>query len=151
MTGDPLRPRARIAVLADDLIWSTRLADGVRRAGAQPISVRSLEALAAVLPEADGCLVDLTARAYDGLAAVRAASGAAVPVIAVGQHDDAPLRRSARDAGAARVHAYRAIFEQGERLLGAWIDGIAARPAADSPERAAVPSGDGDPAPEIDA
>ncbi len=70
VTGDLLRPRARIAILADDLIWSTRLADGVRRSGGQPISVRSLESLADALPVADGCLVDLTARAYDGLAAL---------------------------------------------------------------------------------
>ncbi len=47
-----------------------------------------------------GCVVDLTARAYDGIAAVRAAAAAGRAVIAVAQHDDAPLRRAATDAGA---------------------------------------------------
>ena len=65
--------------------------------------------------------MDLTARAYDGIEAVRAATSAGVPVIAVGQHDDAEMRRAATDAGAARVYAYRALFEHGDRVLGAWI------------------------------
>ena len=72
-------------------------------------------------PRSAGCLVDLTARAYDGIEAVRAATAAGVPVIAVGQHDDAEARRAATDAGAARVYAYRALFEHGDRVLGAWI------------------------------
>ncbi len=133
MTGDLLRPRARIAILADDLIWSTRLADGVRRLGGQPISVRSLDALAGALPAADGCVVDLTARAYDGLAALGASRHAGVPSIAVGQHDDAAMRRSALDAGAARVYAYRALFEQGDRLLGGWIEALGADAAGPPP------------------
>ncbi len=135
MTGDPLRPRVRIAILADDLIWSTRLEDGVRRAGAEPILVRSQEALSAALREADGCLVDLTARAYDGLGALEASRQAGVPAIAVGQHDDAALRRSALAAGAARVHAYRALFEQGDRLLGAWIAALVTPEAATAGEQ----------------
>ena len=32
---------------------------------------------------------------------------------------------SAREAGATRVYAYRALFEQGERELGAWVKGLA--------------------------
>ena len=121
MSDAPTNGRARIAVVADDLIWATRLRDGVTRAGAEPVAVRSPSALAAALPTVAGCLVDLTARAYDGIEAVRAATSAGVPVIAVGQHDDAKTRRAATDAGAARVYAYRALFEHGDRVLGAWI------------------------------
>ena len=83
-------------------------------------------------------LVDLTARAYDGIAALEAASLAGVPAIAVGQHDDAPLRRAAKDAGATRVYAYRALFEHGDRELGAWlgsIDRLATAPGTTEDDR----------------
>ena len=126
MTADPEAPLPRIAVLADDLIWSTRLADGVRRAGGEPVPARSAPAFDLALQGAAGCIVDLTARAYDGLAALRVAGGAGVSAVAVGQHDDADLRRAAREAGAARVYAYRALFERGDRELGAWIADLAA-------------------------
>jgi hypothetical protein len=66
-------------------------------------------------------VVDLTARAYDGVGALGVAAAAGVPAIAVGQHDDADMRRAAKAAGAARVFAYRALFEHGDRDLAAWI------------------------------
>ncbi len=128
MTAAPDLSLPRVAVLADDLIWSTRLADGVRRAGAEPVPARSTEALDLALEGAAGCIVDLTARAYDGLAALRAAARAGVPAVAVGQHDDAELRREAREAGATRVYAYRTLFEHGDRELGAWIAGLRVGP-----------------------
>ena len=108
-------------MLADDLIWSTRLADGIRRAGGEPLPLRTSPAFDAALADVAGALVDLTARAYDGLAALRSASSAAIPVIAVGQHDDVELRRAAKAAGAARVYAYRSLFEHGDRELSAWL------------------------------
>jgi DNA-binding NtrC family response regulator len=118
--GDP----TRIAVLADDLIWATRLLDGVRRAGGDPVAARTATSLADALDASDGVIVDLTARAYDGIAAVGVAAAAGLPVIAVGQHDDAESRAAATAAGASRVYAYRALFEHGDRLLTAWIDTI---------------------------
>ena len=128
MSGEGAAPR--VIVLADDLIWATRLVDGVRRAGGVPVPARTAASLASALPDADGALVDLTARAYDGIAALEAASLAGVPAIAVGQHDDAPLRRAAKDAGATRVYAYRALFEHGDRELGAWLRTIDRAPTA---------------------
>ncbi len=116
----------RVVVLADDLIWATRLVDGVRRAGGDPIQARTLAAFDAAIAGADGALVDLTARAYDGLGALTRATGAGVPSIAVGQHDDVPLRRAAKDAGASRVHAYRALFEHGDRELTTWLTALRA-------------------------
>jgi hypothetical protein len=123
--GDP-DAGPRVAIVADDLIWATRLADGVRAAGATPVRVRSATALEGAREGAVGCVVDLTARAYDGLAALRSATAAGVPAIAVGQHDDIELRRAAKAAGAARVYAYRALFEHGDRELGGWVHGLAA-------------------------
>ena len=67
-------------------------------------------------------IVDLTSRAYDGVTAIRAARAAGARVVAVGQHDDAELRRAALAAGAERVFTYRALFEDGPRNLAAWLD-----------------------------
>ena len=108
-------------MLADDLIWATRLVDGVRRAGGSPVPVRTGAAFEACLPDVDGVLVDLTALAYDGLAALRLGAAAGVAMIAVGQHDDAPLRAAAKEAGASRVYAYRALFEHGDREFLSWL------------------------------
>jgi DNA-binding response OmpR family regulator len=131
VTTDPRPPEARIAILADDLIWATRLADAVRRSGGLPHAFRSAEGLASALPQVDGCVIDLTARAYDGVAALKAARDAGVPVVAVGQHDDAALRRAARAAGADRVFAYRALHEHADRELGTWIERLGAPSAGD--------------------
>lgn len=111
----------RVAVLADDLIWSTRLTDALQTAGAEPTPVRSLPALVSALPGADRVIVDLTARAYDGVAAIETARAAGKPVLAVGQHDDHDLRRRALAAGADRVFAYRKLFEDGPRTLATWL------------------------------
>jgi hypothetical protein len=115
-----------VVVLADDLIWATRLVDGVRRAGGEPLPARSAAAFDTALDDADGAIVDLTARAYDGLDALARATAAAVPAIAVGQHDDVALRRSAKAAGASKVHAYRALFEHGDRELATWMTALRA-------------------------
>ena len=111
----------RVLVLADDLIWSTRLIAQVQAAGADGAPVRTLAALNQALPAADAVIVDLTARAYDGIVAVRKAADAGRRVLAVGQHDDVELRRRALAAGAERVHPYRKLFDDGEKTLGAWL------------------------------
>ena len=116
-----------VVILADDLIWATRLADAIRAAGATPRILRrlaGLESLLGAASEADAVtdvIVDLTARAYDGVAAIRLTSATGARVVAVGQHDDAELRRAATEAGASRVFTYRALFEDGPRLLGRWL------------------------------
>ena len=86
-------------------------------------------------------VVDLTARAYDGLAAVRLAAAAGLRVLCVGQHDDHAHRRAALAAGAERVFAYRKLFEDGHATLAAWL-GVPA-PAAGSltaPQSSEVPA-----------
>jgi DNA-binding NarL/FixJ family response regulator len=99
----------------------------VRGAGGDVRPVRTAAALEAALPEVDRVIVDLTARAYDGIAAIEIARVAGLPILAVGQHDDADLRRRALAAGAERVHPYRRLHEDGPRVIEAWL---AASPAA---------------------
>jgi DNA-binding response OmpR family regulator len=114
---------ARVIVLADDLIWSTRLAGHVTSAGATPEPIRTAAAFAAALarPDVTGAIIDLTSRAYDGLAAIAAARDAGVPVLAVGQHDDHVLRRDALAVGADRVLAYRKLFDDGPGTIARWL------------------------------
>jgi DNA-binding response OmpR family regulator len=80
-----------------------------------------MAALDAALPDVDRVIVDLTARAYDGVAAIALAHAAGWPVLAVGQHDDVQTRRRALAAGASRVHPYRRLFEDGPRQIAAWL------------------------------
>lgn len=121
----------RIVVLADDLIWSTRLAAHVAAAGGAPRSVRTAAAFDVALAEAEGAIVDLTALAYDGVAAIEAAAAHDIRVLAVGQHDDLELRKRALGAGAERVYAYRKLFEAGPETLAAWLQSTpAGRPSA---------------------
>lgn len=114
-----------VVVLADDLIWASRLSDAISAAGGQPRRIRRLADLEPSLaPGADGgtlAIIDLTARAYDGVEAIGLARGAGARVVAVGQHDDVALRRAALAAGAERVFTYRALFEDGPRALAAWL------------------------------
>lgn len=93
----------------------------MRAAGAVPSPARTADGLAALLPDVDRVVVDLTARGYDGVAAIAVARKAGRPVLAVGQHDDQELRKRARAAGADRVYAYRKLFEDGPATLRAWI------------------------------
>ena len=112
-----------VLVLADDLIWSTRLVGHVRSAGATATPLRTLDAFRSALtgPVVGGAIVDLTSRAYDGLVAIAAARDAAIPVLAVGQHDDHVRRRDALAVGADRVLAYRKLFEDGPATIARWL------------------------------
>jgi len=134
--ADAAAPIDRVLVLADDLIWSTRLVGHVRAAGFEPVAARSSDAFRAGLPGARGAIVDLTSRAYDGLAAIAAARDAGVAVLAVGQHDDHVLRRDALAVGADRVLAYRKLFEDGPATIARWLAASAASAArpVDEPE-----------------
>jgi DNA-binding response OmpR family regulator len=114
----------RIAVIADDLIWSTRLSAAVERAGATPLRVAAPFAVPA--EACDGAIVDLALRAADGLAVVERWHAAGIPVLAVANHDDAALRKRALAAGADKALAYRKLFEDGPAAIAAWL-GAASR------------------------
>ncbi len=111
----------RVAVVADDLIWSVRLRDRLSALGARPVPARDRGALEALLPGVDAVIVDLTARAYDGIALVALASSAGKRVLAIGQHDDHEGRRRAIEAGAERVLAYRRLADDAAGILGLWL------------------------------
>jgi DNA-binding response OmpR family regulator len=113
--------RPRVVVLADDLIWQDRLARAVEAAGAQADRAKTAPELDRALECADFVVVDLTARAYDALAAIERARSAGARVLAVGQHDDVELRKRALGRGADRVLAYRKLFEDGPGTLGRWL------------------------------
>lgn len=114
--------REQVVILADDLIWADRLAVATRAAGAEVTAVRTLARFEDALPDRRFAIVDLTARAYDGIVAIEAAAAAGVRCLAVGQHDDHALRKRALAAGAERVYAYRALFEDGPGRLRAWLE-----------------------------
>jgi DNA-binding NarL/FixJ family response regulator len=118
--------RASVLVVADDLIWASRLTAAVDRAGARSQSVRSAEGLAGLLSQESGAaavIVDLGGRAYDGVEAVRAAAAAGAAVLAVAQHDDRELRRRALAAGALRVLSYNKLFNDGPSVVAALLEG----------------------------
>jgi DNA-binding response OmpR family regulator len=112
---------ARVIVLAQDLIWADRLVRAVQAAGAEPVRVASLDRFRDALGSGDAAIVDLTALAYDGVAALELATAAGARVLAVGQHDDHELRKRALAAGADRVYAYRKLFEDGPATIEAWL------------------------------
>jgi CheY-like chemotaxis protein len=112
-----------VTILADDLIWATRLGSLVRSAGARATIVGSAERLADALAggAAEAVIVDLAARRADPIAAIEAAARAGRPVVAVGAHADLAARKRALAAGAFRVYAYSKLFEDGPRTIAAWL------------------------------
>ena len=116
-------------MLADDLMWATRIAEAVRRAGGRATQLASLEELDVALqaqaladePMVGGAVVDLAARRFDGVSAIEREAVARLPVVAVAEHDDQLTRKRALDAGATRVFSYRKFFEDGTRLVERWL------------------------------
>lgn len=112
----------RIAILAQDLIWSDRLARAVEAAGAEPAPARTAPEFDRSLVFADLAIIDMTASAYDPLVAIERARSLGARVIAVGQHDDIALRKRALARGAERVFAYRKLFEDGPATIAAFME-----------------------------
>ncbi len=137
--------RPRVAILAQDLVWADRLARSVEAAGGDPIRANTTSQFDKALVCAHHAIVDLTAHAYEPVAAVERARSAGARVLAVGPHDDVPLRKRAFVAGADKVLAYRKLFEDGPGTIERWLAdaAMAARPepAAAEPEAPASPVG----------
>lgn len=115
-----------VIVVADDLIWSSRLRAAVDRAGTTSVIARSaneLETKLADSPTDTPVIVDLNGRAYDGVDAIRVAAEAGHPVLAVGQHEDLELRHRALAAGARRVFSYNKLFSDGPAVVTSLLEG----------------------------
>ena len=113
-------------ILADDLIWATRLAGQGRTLGAQATTLKGVAELRDLLVRGgigtrDLIAIDTTTRAEDPIVLVREAA-AAGRVLALVQHDDPALRAAALEAGALRAMPYRALFERGHAILAELLD-----------------------------
>lgn len=113
--------RPRVVIVADDLIWATRLETIVRTAGALPTVAGSPERLEKGLAGADAAVVDLGARTMDPFDAIVAARLAGLAIVAVGPHEDLAARKRALAGGASRVYAYRKLFDDGPRTIASWL------------------------------
>lgn len=116
----------RVAILAQDLIWSDRLARAVQAAGAEPAPAKTAAEFDRALVSAHLAIIDMTASAYDALTAIERARSTGARVVAVGQHDDIDMRKRALARGAERVYAYRKLFEDGPATISAWLSRTAA-------------------------
>ena len=120
----------RVAILAQDLIWSDRLARAVQAAGAEPARAKTAPEFDRALVCADLAIIDMTASAYDAFTAIERARSTGARVVAVGQHDDIDMRKRALARGAERVYAYRKLFEDGPATISAWLSRSAATGSA---------------------
>jgi hypothetical protein len=114
----PTDAAAIVLIVADDLIWTTRLRGAVERAGARPVVASRGTAKE---HNADLVVVDLGGRTYDGVAAVADAHQGEQRTIAVGQHEDIDLRKRALAAGAQRVYSYNKMFTDGPSVIAGWL------------------------------
>jgi len=115
-----------VIVLADDLIWASRLNEAVKKAGTTAVSVKSSAELTKALAESTEetpVVVDLNGRAYDAVALIEVAAEEGHPVIAVGQHEDIDLRKRALGAGAIRVFSYNKLFTDGPAIVTKLLEG----------------------------
>jgi DNA-binding response OmpR family regulator len=112
-----------VPVLADDLIWSSRLRAAVEKAGAEPRVATPDQLASYAAAPATPVIVDLNGRGYDGIAAIAQAGKAGHIVLAVGQHEDLELRKRALAAGAKRVFSYNKMFSDGPSVVAALIEG----------------------------
>jgi DNA-binding NtrC family response regulator len=111
----------RVVVLADDLIWGSRLISLVKSAGAEASHAKNAQELDRQLVAVDGVIVDLTARTYDPVDAIERSRMADREVICVGPHEDIELRRRAIAAGALRVLTYNQVHTHGLMVIGRWL------------------------------
>jgi hypothetical protein len=115
-----------VIVLADDLIWASRLVAAVKNAGSVAVAVRNHAELTRALDgsvEETPVLIDLNGRAYDAIALIELAAEEGHPVVAVGQHEDVDLRKRALGAGAIRVFSYNKLFTDGPAVVTKLLQG----------------------------
>ena len=123
-----MNPSPTILLLVNDVFFSVKLENDLRRSGYTPITVRRAADFPARLtadPRPALVLLDLMIRGFDWEQALgearRDALLADVPVIAFGPHTDLALRRRALAAGVSHVVANsKAMLDPG-KLVGKYI------------------------------
>ena len=115
----------RVLVAVPDLLFSVQIANAVRAAGGEPLTIRrgeeahtALAAGAQTYP--DAVIVDLSAR-MDPPAVIQAAVARHLPVFAFGSHLETEAIRAAREAGADKVVSNGALAETLPRWLAGQI------------------------------
>ena len=111
----------QVLVAVPDLLFSVSVANAIRAAGGEPLTIRGADgafaALAAENPYPPALVVvDLSAR-IDPNEVISAAAASNIPVFAFGPHLDAAAIMAARAAGAEKVVANSALA----RALPAWL------------------------------
>ncbi len=123
-----MNPNPTILLLVNDIFFSVKLENDLRRSGYTPITVRRAADLPTRLsaePRPVLALLDLMIRGFDWEQALGEARRDGllddVPVIAFGPHTDLALRRRALDAGVSRVVANsKAMLDPG-KLVGKYV------------------------------
>jgi Response regulator containing a CheY-like receiver domain and a GGDEF domain len=129
-----------VVLVADDLMFPSRIREGLRPMGGSLRVVGTEAALMAALAEApaDAVLVNLTARRYDPVSVIRALkSGEAtrsVPVLAFAGHVEKEKHEAAREAGADMVAANSSVSMHLPTLLGRLLRGERTDSASDAGE-----------------
>lgn len=111
----------QVLVAIPDLLFSVSVANAIRAAGGEPLTIRGaagvFAALAAENPHPPALVVvDLAAR-IDPTEVISTAAAANIPVFAFGPHLDAGAIMAARAAGAEKVVGNSALA----RALPAWL------------------------------
>ncbi|HYR44031.1 MAG TPA: response regulator [Terriglobia bacterium] len=99
----------KIAVLVDDLFFSSKISETAKQAGSEIVFCRSAEA---VPPDAARICVDLNANTFDAVAEIQKLKPVhSAPIVAYLSHVQVDLKRRAEEAGAAEVLP-RSVFVQ---------------------------------------
>lgn len=99
----------KIAVLIDDLFFSSKIAETAKQVGSEIIFCRSAEA---VPPDAVRICVDLNASTFDAVVEIQRLKRVhSAPIVAYLSHVQVDLKRKAEEAGAAEVLP-RSLFVQ---------------------------------------
>lgn len=97
----------RILLLDTDLFFVAKITETLKHVGYRVRTARAVEQFTQLLTDERPllALVNTAARGVDWRAAIGAARGVGVPVIAFGSHVDLETQAAAREAGATRVIA----------------------------------------------
>jgi hypothetical protein len=109
----------RVVLLTEDLLFGSKVEAMIRSAGGEPVlAADAPAALEAAAPSAL-LIVDLTAEAFDGAAAV---APGAVPTLGFYAHTDDQTRRAALAAGFDLVVPRSRMMREGVDLIGGLIE-----------------------------